>query len=284
MQVGIDTTTSGAKSGTATVQLDTDGTVSGTAESFGSTVVSIDGSVYAYADPVTNNSPFSFGNVRVGDTAEGALSITNNAADDGFSENLNASVDAVSGGVAASGSFTGLGPQATNDTDITVGIDTSTAGNKTGDATIGLVSDGTGINSLGQTSLTSQTVDVSGNVFRLAEAGAHTPEPVVIADSHVGDTAQQALSITNTALADTYSESLNASIGGDTGDVSSSGSFNLLAAQATDSSSLVVGINTGSAGAKSGTATISSESDGTGTSYDWRGHGNRATCRGHGTQ
>ncbi|MCB1699366.1 MAG: choice-of-anchor D domain-containing protein, partial [Halioglobus sp.] len=266
MQVGIDTSTSGAKSGSVTVELTTDGSVTGNAEVFGSTVVSVDGAVYGYADPTIDNAPFSFGNVRVGDTAQDALSISNTAVDDGYSENLNASVEATSGGVSASGSFTGLGPQDTNDTDIIVGIDTSTAGNKTGTATIGLVSDGTGINSLGQTALASQVVDVSGNVFRLAEAGAHSPEPVVLADSHVGDVAQQALSMTNTALADGYSESLNALIGGDTGDVSSSGSFNLLGAQATDNSSLVVGIDTSTAGAKSGTATISSESDGAGTS------------------
>jgi hypothetical protein len=266
MQVGIDTSTSGNKSGNATIQLSTDGTVTGNAEVFGTAEVTVDGTVYAYADPTINNSPVSFGNVRVGDTAESALSVTNSAADDGFSENLNASVGGTSGGVAASGSFNGLGPQDTNDTDIIVGIDTSTAGNKSGDATIDLVSDGTGVNTLGQTALPSQVVSVSGNVFRLAEAGAHTPEPVVLADSHVGDTAQQALSMTNTAANDGFSESLNASIGGDTGDVSSSGSFNLLAAQATDNSSLVVGIDTSTAGAKSGTATISSESDGTGTS------------------
>ena len=56
-----------------------------------------------------------------------------------------------------------------------VGIDTSSAGAKSGVATIDFISDGTGINTLGQTVLPSQQVNVSGDVFRLAQAGAHTP-------------------------------------------------------------------------------------------------------------
>ena len=64
---------------------------------------------------------------------------------------------------------------------------------------------------------------------------------------------------------DTFSERLNASIGGETGDASASGSFSLLGAQQTNSADLVGGLgnaDTSTAGAKSGTATISPESDG----------------------
>ena len=162
------------------------------------------------------------------------------------------------------GSFTALGPQATNASAITVSIDTTTAGDKSGVSTIDFVSNGSDFG-LGNTALPSQDVAVTGQVFRLAQASAHTPEPVVI-NARVGDMAEQALSLTNTAANDGFSESLNGSIGGATGDVSASGAFSLLAAGATDNINLTVGIDTGTAGAKSGTATIGLESDGSGTS------------------
>ena len=63
------------------------------------------------------------------------------------------------GGVVASGRLM-VSVQATN-SDITISIDTSTAGSKDGTAAIGLVSDGTGINSWGQTTLSSQSVNVT---------------------------------------------------------------------------------------------------------------------------
>ena len=74
------------------------------------------------------------------------------------------------------------------------------------------------------------------------------------------------VSITNTAANDGFSEKLDASLGGATAGITAAGSFNLLAPGSTDSSSLVVGMNTASAGHKSGTATITLNSDGTGTS------------------
>ena len=109
-------------------------------------------------------------------------------------------------------------------------------------------------------------MNVTGTVYRYASASAHSPEPVVLANVHVGETSELALTINNTAAADGYSESMNASIGGATGHATAAGSFNLLAAGTSNSTSLVVGVDTSSAGAKSGTASISLVSDGTGTS------------------
>jgi hypothetical protein len=101
----------------------------------------------------------------VGDTVSGtALSITNNAANDGFSESLNGSIGNGSNGVTASGSFTGLAAGATNNTSLVVGINTATAGSRNGTATIGLVSNGAGSSGLGLTTLSSQTVNVTGQV------------------------------------------------------------------------------------------------------------------------
>ncbi|MCP4379475.1 MAG: choice-of-anchor D domain-containing protein, partial [bacterium] len=253
--------------GSATVELVTDGSVTGTQEVFGTANVTVSGTVYRLADPSIDNSPIAFGNVHVGDiVAAQAVSITNNAANDTFSENLNATTDGTTGGVMSSGSFSGLGPEGTNSTDITVNINSSSAGDKSGTATIDFESDGDGINSLGQTTLGSQTVNVSGAVYRYAEASAHSPEPVVLGNVHVGDTSEQALTIGNTAATDGYSESMNASIGAATGDATAAGSINLLAAGGSDSASLVVGVDTSTAGAKSGTASIGLVSDGSGTS------------------
>jgi len=265
MLVGIDTSTSGIKSGTATVQLSTDGSVTGTAEVFGSAEVTVGGTIYAFAAPAINNIPVSFGNVRVDDVISQTLSISNNAANDGFSENLNAVANGTSGPVSATGFFDGLAPQATDNSNISISIDTTTAGIKAGTATIDFVSDGAGINSLGQTALPSQVANVSGTVFRLAAASGYAPGSVVL-NARVGDTVSQTLSITNTAANDGFSERLSANIGNAAGAVTVSGNFNLLGAQATDNSNLVVALNTSVAGAQSGTAVITLESDGTGTS------------------
>ena len=121
---------------------------------------------------------------------------------------------------------------------------------------------------MANTALTSQTVNVTGAVYRLASPTVHTPDPINFGIVHVGDTApSQTLSLTNSAANDNFSEKLDASIGSATGGVTTnSGSFNLLAPGATNNTSLAVGINTSSAGSKNGTAIISLSSDGTGTS------------------
>ena len=52
---------------------------------------------------------------------------------------------------------------------------------------------------LGTTALTSQTVNVTGSVFRFAAPSAHTPEPVTLGNRHVGDAApSQALTAATT--------------------------------------------------------------------------------------
>jgi hypothetical protein len=152
---------------------------------------------------------------------------------------------------------------------MSVGVNTTTAGAKSGTVTLNYQSDGTGNGNSGLAAIAagSQTIDVSGNVYRLASASAHAPEPVVIGNQRVGGTLTQALTLTNTAAADGFSEGLNASIGGATGTANANGgSFNVLAAGATNNSSLAVGVDTATSGAKSGTATITLASDGTGTS------------------
>jgi hypothetical protein len=232
-----------------------------------SQTINMNAEVYRLASASAHTpEPVSFGNVHVGDIKTQTLTISNTAANDSYSEKLNASIGSATAGVTATGSFTLLGAGSTDSTSLVVGLDTSTVGNKSGTATITLTSDGSGTSGLGTTSLTPQTVNVSGAVYRLASASAHTPEPVSFGNVHVGDIKTQALTIQNTAANDNFSEKLNASIGSATAGITATGSFNLLAPQATNNSSLVVGLNTATAGAKSGTATITLTSDGSGTS------------------
>ncbi|MCP4286726.1 MAG: choice-of-anchor D domain-containing protein, partial [Gammaproteobacteria bacterium] len=171
------------------------------------------------------------------------------------------------GDATASGSFNLLAAGGSDSASLVVGVDTSTAGAKSGTASIGLVSDGSGTSGLGQTAMAGQTVNVSGGVYRLAEATIDNPLDFAFGNIHVGDTVNQAVSITNTAVSDVYSEKLNASFGGtsDARITTNGGSFNQLAAGATDSS-MEVGVDTSAAGIIGGTATLNFASDGTGTS------------------
>ncbi|MGE0860556.1 MAG: choice-of-anchor D domain-containing protein, partial [Gammaproteobacteria bacterium] len=271
LEVGIDTSSAGHKVGTATITLTSNG--AGTSElgttALGTQTVNVSGDVYRLASPSAHSpEPVVFANRHVGAAATQALSLTNTAANDGFSERLNATIGGATGNVSTNGgSFSLLGAGQTDASSLTVSLDTSTAGAKSGTATISLASDGTGTSGFGALELDPQTVNVSGNVYRFAEGSAHSPEPIVFANRHVGSAASQALSLSNLATADGFSESLDASIGGATGNATTNGgSFSLLAAGASNVTALAVGIDTSSAGAKSGTATITLSSNGAGTS------------------
>ena len=276
MVVGLDTTAAGTVNGTQTINFASDGTgTSGLGiTALASQIIGVSGDIsttgnvynLASASPAAPN-PVNFGNVRVGTVTDQALSITNTAANDGFSEKLNASISSNGAPVTATGSFNLLAAQSTDSSSLHVGIDTSSAGAKSGSATIALASDGTGTSGLGITPLTSQTVNVSGNVYRLAQ-GEATPLSVNFGNVRVLTGASQTLSIQNLAANDGFSEKLNASFGTPTGTgvTTNGGSVSLLAAQGNDGSSMAVGIDTSTAGAKSGMVAVNYESDGTGTS------------------
>ena len=232
-------------------------------------VVNVSGNVYRLAEPSAHSpAPVMLANVHVGDVSQQALSISNTAANDGFSENLNANLGTTTGNATASGSFNGLTAGSSDSSSLIVGVDTSTAGAKSGTAALGLVSDGTGINSLGQTALSGQTVNVSGNVYRLAAATVDNPVAFAFGNVHVGDVLSQAVSVSNTAVADAFSEGLNASFGtaSDARIQNNAGSVGQLVAGGTDNTAMVVSVNTAAAGNVSGTQTLNFASDGTGTS------------------
>ncbi|MBN1853698.1 MAG: choice-of-anchor D domain-containing protein, partial [Pirellulales bacterium] len=275
MQVGIDTSIPGMRSGFATFQFTTDGTVSGTAEVFGTADVTVHATVWRLAEAGPHSpEPVDLGNIREGDTfGTQTLSIQNVAPDDGYSESLNGSIGSATGDASSNGgSFYLLEPQMTDRTSLIVGLGNAStgigsAGVKSGTATIRLESDGTGTSGLiPNVSLPDQTVNVTGKVFRLADPAPHAPEPVDLGIVHVGELAQQSITMSNQAAVDGFSESLNASFTGTTGSATASGTILLLGPGASDNTSLLVGIDTSMAGPKVGTATIDFESDGTGTS------------------
>ncbi|MBC8125946.1 MAG: autotransporter-associated beta strand repeat-containing protein, partial [Gloeobacteraceae cyanobacterium ES-bin-144] len=105
------------------------------------------------------------------------------------------------------------------------------------------------------------------NLYRLATGNTGN---VTLGKARVGDTSFNTannLTVTNTAAADGFSEKLNATASSQTGDASAptGGPINILAA-GSSSTSIGVGLDTTSSGAKSGTVNVSYLSDGTGTS------------------
>ena len=223
-------------------------------------VLSISGAVFRYANPTAHTpEPVVFANRRVGDSASQLISLTNDVPNDGFSESLDASIGGATGNATTNGgSFSLLAAGGTNASALAVGIDTSSAGHKVGTATISLTSNGEGTSGLGTTALGTQTVNVSGDVYRLAEASTLAAAPIVFANRHVGQSAFQALTLTNIAANDGFSERLDAAFSGSSGNATVQGGASLLGA-GQSSSGLIVGIDTG-------TATVSFTSNGAGTS------------------
>ncbi|MBL8332652.1 MAG: choice-of-anchor D domain-containing protein, partial [Rubrivivax sp.] len=276
--VGLGAIAAGANSGTVSVQLQSNGTTTTGSNGLGSLdlgasqTVTVTGTGWRLAQAGVV-APVSFLNVHVGDVVSQNLTITNTGVADGFTERLNASFGGTSDAriTTNSGSVSLLAAGASNSTAMSVGVDTSAAGSINGSVTLNFASDGSGTSGLGLTSLASQNVGVTANitevnVFRLANALINTAQPVNLGNVRVGSGATQALSITNNVPNDGFSERLNASAGTSSAGITATGSFNLLGAGATNSTNVVVGIDTSSAGAKAGTATIAFVSDGQGTS------------------
>ncbi|MCB9930325.1 MAG: choice-of-anchor D domain-containing protein [Alphaproteobacteria bacterium] len=263
LQVGIDTATVGNKSGTVAVTTETDGAVTGGgAETFATEQIAVSGSVFALATPSVG-SPIDLGERHVGDLAQAALSIANGGVADGFHESLDASFAGSTPDVTGTaGSIDNLGPGASDNSSMSATLDTATAGAKSGTVDVAFVSDPNGINGLGQTALGSQTVALSVDVFRLAEPDP-VATPVNAGQYHVGDSIDVALSVTNGAANDGFSESLDAAFtGASTGDVTgTAGSIDNLGPTASDNASLVVSLSSASVGSKSGTADVNFVSD-----------------------
>jgi hypothetical protein len=270
INVGLNTNTAGALSGSATVAFTSSainnsglGTIG-----VGSQTVNVTGAAYRLAD--ANLGSINFGNVLLNSTQSQYLSVTNGAIADGYSEGLNAILGSFSGTganlLSGSGAVTNLAAGLSNVAGLLVTLNTSSTGSVTANVQVLLASNGAGTSGLGLTALPSQTVSIAGqitgNVGTLASASAVTPNPVNLGNARVGDVApSQSLTISNTASGP--SEGLNASVSTSTSGLTATGAVTSLAAGATNNSSLVVGMNTSTAGSRNGTVTVATASDGT---------------------
>ncbi len=266
--VTLDTSTVGVRSGTVQVLLASNG--AGTSGlgllDLGDVLFAasgtIESTVYRLAQADVVPLAIDLGNRRVGDPAPApvALTSTNSAADDGFSERLDASVGATTGRAGGAGSISLLAPQGSS-TAITVGIDTSAAG-ANGSVEILLASNGLGTSGFGITPLPSQTVVLGGAVYRLAGFDVAPTSSMIVA--RVGDTAGTTVTIRNTAVDDGFSEGLGVA-GSATGTGVSFGPANGLVA-AGGQRLVTATVDTATAGVKTGTLALDFTSDGAGTS------------------
>jgi hypothetical protein len=227
----------------------------------GDTDVAVTGNVFRLATGSVA-SPVNLGAARVGiGTLAGNLAVTNTAANDGFSENLNAAVSGFSPDVvAATGSVSGLAAGQTNNTGITVRLDNSTAGLKSGSATVQFQSDGSGIDGGAPINNGSQTATVTGKVYTPAVANVVTASPVDFGIIHVGDGGgglSHSVTVQNGAAATALNDVLVGSIGAGAAPFSGSGNLGAGLAPGASSSALQVNLNTNGAGIFTGTANLS---------------------------
>jgi hypothetical protein len=256
---GVTTAAAGPASGTVTLNFSSDGaSTDGTGTTaLQSQTVTVSGTVYREAVAAIGALPAIV--AHVGDSVVQSVSVTNAAAADGYSENLIASAAGTTGSMTAQGATGDIAPGASG-AGVTLGVSTATAGAVSGSVTLALTSDGNGIDGLGTTALASQTVTVSGTVYREAVA-AIGALPAIVA--HVGDTVVQSVLVMNTAAADGYSENLIASVTGTTGGISAQGATGDIAPGASGAG-VTFGISTATAGAVSGGVTLALTSDGSG--------------------
>jgi hypothetical protein len=275
MAVGVDTTTAGARSGSVTLNYQTDGTgTSGlSTASAGSQVINVSGNVYQLASGQLNSSPLNFGTVQVNQSVSKVLSISNIASGAaGFVEDLNAVFGTSSGTgsslISGSGSISGLVAGAMNTTSMTVKVDTSTAAMVNGAIAVNFASAGAvnGVsNGLGTFNLGSVGYDVQGeiqaqvNIINTASPLINSG-PIDLGKVRINSTSPTALVSVSNQATSAPQAALNATISGNA-PITASGAFTLLDPGSTNNSDLQVAMNTASAGAINGTATIAFVSD-----------------------
>ena len=265
LAVTYTASTSGTYSGNANITLASDGSgIDGLGVTgLGTQAIAVTGTAYAYAAAtLANGGTLALGNTHVGTAIANAIGITNNAAANGYSEALDATLGNASAGFLVDAGLSGLAAGASNASQLTATFLATAAGAYTGTAALGLVSDGTGIDGLGTTTLAGQTVTLTGSAYNYASAQLASAT-INLGVVHVGSVAQQTLAITNSAAGGFYSEALDAAFGTATGNATGSGTANGIAAGAS-SNGITIGLNTSASGTISGTDTLSFVSDGTG--------------------
>ncbi len=210
------------------------------------------------AAQVNTASPINFGNVRIGATPQTTLSVTNVATVAGAA--LDATIFAT-GAATAIGTISQLGVGQTDTSDLTVGLNATSAGLDTGTVAIDFTSVTNGGTA---TALPTQSLTVEGTVYGLAAGLVTAPSGLIF---HVGDSGTADLSVVNNVAAGADYEGLRATVTGSTG-VSATGATGQVAPGAANASTLSFSVPTSAAGVKTGTIDVALESDGTGTDGD----------------
>ncbi|MDR3659743.1 MAG: choice-of-anchor D domain-containing protein, partial [Mycobacterium sp.] len=267
LTVGLTGTQAGNVTGTATVGLASDGTIDGLSNlTLTSQTMNVTGTGYNLAAGNTTPSPITIANQRIGGANTQVLTVTNAAPLGSYTEGLDASFG-TNGGSATNngGAISLLGGGASNAAAMSVGVDTVSAGAKNGSVTLNYVSDGSGSSGLGTTSLGSQVINVSGNVY--LEASGNASSPVQVANQRIGGSNTAVVTVANSATGPAgYVEDLNVSVGSSGAQATGSGSIsNILAgtnSAATGTGAILASVDTSSAGAKSGTVTLTYQTAG----------------------
>ena len=281
---GGSTTTAGTLNGVLTLSLNSVGqalTGLGTVALAG-TSVAVNATVYRPAvgalvsngTVLANGGTVNVGNTRVnlafGSTK--SLDIRNTAVStDVYSEKLNAVVNGVIVGTL-SGGTTQLVAGGTGTGALTLGFGSTTfasAGVQSGTVSVGFDTDGNGTSGLGLLSIGTQTVQLTGTVYRLA-AGSLGSSSLNLAAVRVGGTfGSGTLSVYNIASGtDAFSEKLDVNLGVSSGSATVvNGTLGLLTAGSSNASTLRVSLlNTATAGIQTGTVSVNYFSNGLGTS------------------
>ncbi len=284
IKVGIDTSSAGNKSGTATITFGSSGTGTsglGTTNNVGTGTVNVTGGVYNLASSNTIAPVHIVAHVGDGGgSVSSALSITNTAPTGLFSEGLDSSFGTYTANVGNTltptfaGSITNLAAGSTNNTAMTVSLNTATAGAFGGSVVVHQASDGATTSHLGTTALADQSValtgSITGGVFVFAAPTVNTTQPIDFGSVRINTAvASQAISISNTATGPTgFVEALNGSVAATPTGFTAGGSFTGLTNTASPSTAISVGLNTAAGGAKSGNVALQFVSDGTAVAGD----------------
>ena len=166
----VNTANAGAQGGT--VVINTQSVAGGTGLSntnLGNYNVAVSGNVYAEASTTGIASPGNLGGFHVGDTAITTVNVKNDtAASGGFTESLIANKTGTSGDALGSATSGAIGANSTGT--VTVGIDTTSAGGKTGSVAYQLTSVHVAGSTLADTNLSTSNVGVSATVYSYADA------------------------------------------------------------------------------------------------------------------
>ena len=247
--------TAGAKSGTQVLNFVSDGSFNNNVPTnLPSQSVDLSAEVYRLASAGVT-TPINLAARRVGDVAAtGVLTLSNTAANDGFSEGLRGTFGAAPAGFAVSGAASTALIAAGAAEPRNVSLSTAVAGNFGGNLNIALVSNGAGTSGFGDAPLADKNVALSGKVYTAAVGQLAAPT-VDFGIVRVGDVVgARNVTVQNSAAATALNDTLRADLSGLSGPISGNGSVSGIGAQA--SGNIAVGLSTVSAGIFSRTGTV----------------------------